>query len=306
MKFSSWLGAFALVPAISVPASAAVPAFECRACTPAQEQGMALAKPGQGLRFVYDFASHSIRKFDVVYHTGGGNKAIREALEMPVDADVQRLFALYDALHTRSPVLVEQGQIRVDVASLGVTEGSSGVRFFDLARVAWHASTGQEYQRFMGRLSAMLASPPDTRMLSGELADLLHGINLGFKSTYVEGGTGGATVGVSLEKGATITMEVCDGDGICSVVHINTTADNALTYEKTIDTRSDNVLPSQQMSFPHAWNFYDRNDAREFGERIARSTGGHFSMGILSCTEVVLTCARQGSTTFIGCRVDCM
>jgi len=159
-------------------AVAAVPAVECRNCTAgAQEEQLALSMPGLGIRFVYNFRNHSIRKFSVYLDAPNrfvtdaipvepqpaldgkvetpSGVAVRTLYEMSVDPGVLSIFREIDSLNSAYPSNAFSKQFRVDISNLGLTNGAIAPRSFDPRAIGWEYPNGEGFN-FIERLTDRL------------------------------------------------------------------------------------------------------------------------------------------------------
>lgn len=312
-------------------AAAAVPAVECRNCTTeAHEEALALGIPGQGIRFVYNFRHHSIRKFKVYVDSGlpsgsfvtdgvpvepqpvdgarvqtRSGTAVRTLYEMTVDSDMVVLFREMDAFNA-AYADAWSGQFRIDINNLGLTNGDTGVVHFDPQRIGWDYPDGEGF-RFMDRVSDLLGGINSSASVDGRLSRLIHGILRPATGISIEGGVDGAMAGVQLGSiGAEFTVDFCSSDGSCVIVRMTLTTNGLRSDYLGAFDKLDVSFPSLQSTLPirRQWSGGGIENARSMARFIANRMGGTYSVEAgMTCNRVTMACIETG-TSFI-CKVYC-
>lgn len=303
-------------------AGAATPAIECRNCTTgAQEEQLALSTPGLGIRFVYNFRNHTIRKFKVYLDaptnfvtdaipvepqpTEGvrmetpSGVAVRTLWEMSVDPDVLAVFGEMDSLNTAYPGNAWSKDVRVDISNLGLTYGDTAPRNFDPQRIGWEHPSG-ESRRFMDRVTQLVGSVSSASSVDGRLSRLIHRILKPASGAYIEGGTGGATVGIQFGSiGSEFTVDFCDGDGACTRVKITITPNGIRAEYVESRDKYDVMYPAMNEPAPRRreWGRNGMEYARDMAAFQANRTGGSYNIsgGTQGCVRVVLACSDAGA-----------
>jgi hypothetical protein len=310
-----------ILAACANPASAAVPAIECRNCTTAAlEEQLALSTPGLGIRFIYNFRLHTIRKFKV--HLGNpGNLvldaipvepqpagsgrvqtpsgvAVRTLYEMSVDPDVVVIFREMDALNTAFPGSAFSKQFRVDITRLGLTYGDVAPRYFDPQRIGWEYPSGEGF-RFLERVSEMLGSSSTAPGVDDRLSRLIHGILSPATGAYIEGGSGGGTAGIQFGSiGSEFTVDFCSSDDACTRVKVSVTPNGVKSEYVSSRDKYDVQFPAMSEAAPRRreWGRNGMEYARDMAAFVSQRTGGEYSVqGGPSCSRVVLACSDAGA-----------
>lgn len=310
-------------------AGAAVPAVECRNCTTgAQEEQLALSTPGLGIRFVYNFRNHTIRKFKVYLDSptnfvadaipvepqpiegarveSPSGVAVRTLWEMSVDPDVLAVFREMDSLNSAYPNNAFSKQFRVDISNVGLTSGDVAPRYFDPQRIGWNYPSGEGF-RFMERVNLLLGSSSGASSVDGRLARLLHGILKPATGVYIEGGTSGGTVGIQLGSiGSEFTVDFCDNDG-CTRVKITVTTNGIKADYVSSRDKFDVQYPNENEGRPFRRN-WDRGgfeSARDMAAFVSNRTGGDYTISGTPpiCSRVILACSDNGAQML--CTVYC-
>jgi len=304
----------------SPAARAAVPAFPCHGCTLAQEEKAALSRPGLGVRFVYNFTHHRIRKFAVLLDSANSAahldgvpvaqepadyaKAVparRDLYEMVVDAAVIPVFTAADNLWATDRRWFSSKQHRAELEAVGQTEGTLGPRAFSPANVAWDGPASGEGRKFIQRLNFMLKSRATTAQLGPGLAEALHDIGVAIQNIYIEVSAEGPTAGISFADGPPkeITVEFCNSSGQCIEVKLST-ATNGVKVEYVGATDAEGVsLPSiTERAIERVWGPGGREAAGDMGRYVAGARNGRFIGGSVasSCGRIVLACTDAGAS----------
>ena len=296
--------------------------------------------PGTGLRFVYSYESHAIRKYEVWLDPANRpapgtpeqaavaatpaegmdgaapdpSGATREIEELPVDAAMGALFAELDALHQAQPPLVEFGRTRLDITRLGESMWTDhGLSDFDPRQIAWDfnfprpLNSERAYKDFMQRVKdeAALRFPEVEKFL--ELTIRAQGLD-------VQAGRTGPEVGISLtELDRVLHVEFCTVADDCAAVDVSVVNGTvSYTYAGASDGSS-HPYPSQWDEYPIGVRFSPFSGglegARSFGEWVGRKGGGGFRMVGANCRIYIVSCAKMarsdGRLAHIGCRLDC-
>ncbi len=302
-------------------ATAAVPAVPCNNCTGAQEEQAALSTPGLGIRFVYDLQGNSIRKFkvyldsptnlvldavpiepqpkvDAKVQTPSGT-AVRTLWEMSVDPDMLVIFAEMRSLNSDYPNAFSK-QFRIDITNLGLTNGDVATRYFDPQRIGWE-HPGGESRRFMDRVTDLVGGAAATTSgVDRRLSRLIHGVLKPASGAYIEGGTGGATVGVQFGTiGSEFTVDFCNSDGACTRVRITVTANGVRSEYVESRDKYDVMYPTMNEPAPRRreWGRNGMEYARDMAAFIGSRTGGSYTIdgGTQGCRRVVLACSDAGA-----------
>ena len=332
------VAAWAILPCAA--AFARVPALRCEGCDAQAMRGRALGLPGTGLRFVYSYDSHAIRKYEVWLDTanlaGPGTPeeaavastpgegmasavpvpsgATREIEELPVDAAMGALFVELDALHAAQPELVEFGRTRLDITRLGESMWTDhGLSYFDPRQIAWdfndaHPSlSGQAYLDFIQRVR------DEGAVRYPELGKFLE-LTIRAQGLTIQGSRAGPELGVSFtEMDRVLRFEFCNAADDCAVMDISV-VNGVVSYAYVAawdGTR--HAYPSQWSDYPLGQRFSPFSGglegARYFGEWVGRKGGGGFRMFGANCRVYIVSCARMeqpdGRVYNIGCRLDC-
>lgn len=313
-------------------AGAATLAVECRSCTTgAQEEALALSTPGTGIRFVYNFRNHSIRKFKVYIDRDLPGSFITDAVpvepqptvgsreqtpsgtgtrtlyEMVVDRDVVALFQEMDAFNSDYANAWSK-QFRVNIGNLGQTNGDIGVVNFDPQRIGWDYPGG-EGRRFMQRINERLSDPTSATVVDGRLARYIHRVVVSANSAYVEGNGDGGTVGLQFafgSVGSEFTVDFCSSDGSCVTVRLTITPNGLRSEYLGAFDKYDVPFPAMNESLPlrREWGRAGLENARSMARFIANRTNGQWTVeGGMNCNRVTLACVETG--THYVCTVHC-
>lgn len=318
---------------VAQAAVSAVPAVECRNCTtPAHEEAVALGLPGTGIRFVYNFRNHTLRKFRVYFDndlpsnfvtdavpvdpqpTDGARvetpagTAVRTLYEMNVDPGVLGIFRTMDAFNATYANAWSK-QYRIDIGRLGLTNGDTGPVHFDPQRIGWDFPGG-EGLRFVDRVADLLNGANSSAQLDARLSELIHGIIKPSTGVYVEGsgsaGGPGATLGVQFGNiGSEFTIDFCSSDGSCARVRISVTPNGVRSEFLGARDAFDVPFPARSERPVHRdWSRAGLENARSMARFIASRTNGQWAMqGGMNCTRVVLACVETG--THYVCTIHC-
>lgn len=288
---------------------------------------MALSQPGLGVRFVYDLPQHTIRKFKVYldsptnFVTDGvpvepqpkegarvqspSGVAVRTLYEMSVDPDALSVFHEMDVLYAANPRAFSKIH-RIEISRVGLTAGDSGPRRFDPRFIAWESPAGEALE-FQDRLADIFASQPDTRFLDPTLFSLIHGVAIPASGAYIEGGTGGATVGINFsDVPREITVDFCNNEGACTRVKL-TISSQGVKSEIVGSRDAQNVDYPRQTELPlrRTWNRDGYESARDMAAFVTSRTGGNYTVsGGPVCRSVVLSCVDAGPV--YACQVYCV
>lgn len=296
------LGAAAALAALfySPAAAAAVPAEKCNYCTGAQEEQLALSTPGLGVRFVYDLPQHTIRKFAVYLDVPGrfvtdavpvepqpthgarvqtsSGVALRTLYEMSVDPDVLSVFGEMDSLYASNPQAFSKVH-RVEISRVGLTSGDLGPRRYDPRAIAWEYPGGEALQ-FLDRLGDVFASPPDTEFLDRTLYRLIHGIGIPASGAYIEGGSGGGTVGANFsDVSREITVDFCNQEGGCTRVKLTISSQGVRA--EIVGSRDAQNVPYPQMSerpLRREWGRNGFESACDMASFVTGRSGGNYTV----------------------------
>jgi hypothetical protein len=308
--------------------SAAALAVECRNCTSAQEEQLALSTPGLGIRFIYTFRTHTIRKFKVYLSVpsnfvtdaipvepqpkvGGtvpspSGVAVRTLWEMSVDPDVLSVFQQMDALYASDPNVFTKAH-RVDISRLGLTQGDVAVRYFDPRAVAWEYPSGEGF-RFTERVSDLLGNASTAAGVDSALSRMIHGVIAPATGAYIEGGTGGGTVGIQFGSvGSSITVDFCNNANECVRVKITVTPNGIQSDFVGARDGSDVMFPAMnERPLRREWGRNGFEPARDMAAFIGNRTGSDYNVngGSSSCRRVVLACSDAGAQYM--CTIYCM
>lgn len=323
------LGAALLATAVfDGVAPAAAPAVECRNCSGAQEEQRALSTPGLGVRFVYDLAGNSIRKFtvylespnhfvtnaipvdpqpalDTKVHTPAG-VAVRTLYEMSVDPDVVAIFNEMRDIYLSDPSAFGKTH-RIDISRLGLTRGEIAPRYFNPQAIAWEYPSGEGFE-FLERVSDLMQGQGSAGGVSQLLARMIHGVLAPATGAYIEGGTGGATVGVQFGSiGSSITVDFCNNDGDCARVKISVTTNGIQSdFLGARDSMNVQFPPMSERPIRREWGRSGFGEARDMAAFIANRTGSNYLVdgGGPICRRVVLACSDNGAQML--CTVYCL
>lgn len=311
---------FSAIVSYSAAGSAAVPAVDCNNCSTAQEEARALATPGLGIRYVYDLPGNEIRKFKVyldsptnvvidavpvVPQPTEGSRvqtpsgvSVRTLWEMSVDPDMLVIFGEMRSLYVKYGSTAFSKQFRIDITNLGLTYGDIAPRYFDPQRIAWD-HPGGESRRFMDRVTDLVGGANSSGSVDARLSRLIHNLFKPAQSAYIEGGTGGATVGVQLSSiGSEFTVDFCNSDGACTRVKITVTTNGIRSEYVESRDKWDVQYPNENENTPFRRN-WGRNGfeyARDMAAFVANRTGGNYTIsgGGPICSRVVLACSDAG------------
>lgn len=305
----------------------AMPMVECRGCTrAAQEEAVALATPGTGVRFVYNFQNHSVRKFWVDFEQGLPRRFVVDAIpvepqpaigarvqapsgptwrrlyEMSVDPDVFVLFHEMDAFNSAYSN-AWSNRFRIDIGSLGQTDSGTGMVEFDPQRIAWEYPGG-EGLRFRDRVDARLNDP--AAAVDARLARYVHGVLALARSAHVESASFGFPDELQISGAATeFSIEFCNRDGYCTAVK-SLLKPNGLRsdYLGSFDPR-DVELPGmgEARRLRREWSRSGLEQAKSMARFIADRTGGSWKVeGGMNCAYVNLVCVGDLRS---ACTVRC-
>lgn len=318
------IGVFAFT---STAAWAAVPAVECRNCTGAQEEQKALSTPGLGIRFIYDLPGNTVRKFtvylespnqfvanavpvepqptiDARVHTPSGVVA-RTLYEMSVDPDVAEIFNELRAIYVADPNAFGKTH-RVDISRLGLTNGEVAPRYFNPQAIAWEYPSGEGY-RFVERINDLMAGANSSAAVSQRLSSMIHGVIAPATGAYIEGGTGGATVGIQFGSiGSSITVDFCNGGNDCAKVKITVTPNGVQSEFVGARDSMDVMFPAMsERPIRREWGRNGFSEARDMAAFIGNRTGSNYSIdgGGPICRRVVLACSDNGAQML--CTIYC-
>ncbi|TDR46553.1 hypothetical protein DFR29_10385 [Tahibacter aquaticus] len=308
-------------------ARAAVPAVACNNCSAAQEEQLALSTPGLGLRFVYDLAGNSIRKFKVYLDvpnnfvldaipvepqpTEGARVqtpsgvAVRTLWEMTVDSDVASIFSEMRAIHLIDPNAFSKTH-RVDISRLGLTHGAIAPRSFSPQAIGWEYPSGEGFE-FLERVNELLSGRNSSAAVSGTLSRMIHGVLSPATGAYIEGGTGGVTGGIQFGSiGSSITVDFCNNDGDCARVKITITPNGIQSdYLGARDSLNVQYPTMSERPIRREWGRNGFQEARDMAAFVANRTGSNYSIdgGGPICRRVVLACSDAGAQML--CTVYC-
>lgn len=309
--------------------AAPVPGFACNGCSLAQEEGVALAQPGLGVRFVYNFSSNRLRKFLVVLDSARATSAIdgvflakepadyskatpssRELYEMAVDAAMVPIFATAVDLWRKDPSWFTTKVRRIDIDRVGVTQGDISVREFSPREVAWDGPLSGEGINFLDRVDLLLEGPYGTSQMSPELSQMLHGVAFAMQNVTIQGGTDGAlSVGVTFggSPPKEIVVDFCNSRNECVRVKI-TTSPYKLELIGARDSQDQAYPYNDQMNvnrnYPNSPG--GREAAGDMGRFISGRREGNFINGNVApnCGRIGLACSE--TTTAYVCKLFCL
>lgn len=326
-RFLLSLGLAVAAVGVSQSSSAAVPGYPCHGCSPTQEEQAALAKPGLGARFIYNFTNHRLRKFAVYLDSARSTGTIdgvliasepkdfsraaaagRDLYEMVVDPGMVPIFTAADSLWAKDRSWFKQQAHRAELESVGQTPGPLGPRAFSPADVAWDGPGSGEGRLFMQRLGFMLSSRSTTAQLGNGFAEALHDVGVSLQNVTIEVGTEGGSVGVALADGPTkeTLVEFCNSKGECIAVKITTTS-NSIKAEFAGATDAENVAypSSTERTIERRWGPGGREAAGDMGRFITSNRNGILNTGNVpaNCGRIVLACSDAG-TQYV-CQMFC-
>lgn len=308
--------------------SAAVPGYPCHGCTLAQEEQAALAKPGLGVRFVYNFTNHRLRKFAVYLDSARATGAIdgvfvasepmdfsraspsgRDLYEMVVDPGMVPIFAAADRLWATDRSWFKQAQHRAELERVGQTPGTLGPRPFSPPDVAWDGPGSGEGRLFMQRLAFMLSSRSTTAQLGNGMAEALHDIGVALENVTIDVGTDGASVGATLADGPTkeTLVEFCNSKGECIAAKLTTSKTGVkIEYAGATDAENVSYPSSAERTIERRWGPGGREAARDMGRFITTNRNGILNTGNVAanCGRTVLACSDAG-TQYV-CQMFCV
>lgn len=319
---------FAAIASYSAAGSAAVPAVDCNNCSAAQEEARALATPGLGIRYVYDLPGNEIRKFKVyldsptnfvtdavpvVPQPTEGSRvqtpsgvSVRTLWEMSVDPDMLVIFGEMRSLYVKYGSTAFSKQFRIDITNLGLTYGDIAPRYFDPQRIAWD-HPGGESRRFLDRVTDLVGGANSSGSVDARLSRLIHNLFKPAQSAYIEGGTGGATVGVQLGSiGSEFTVDFCNSDGACTRVKITVTTNGIRSEYVESRDKWDVMYPSlSETNIRRQWGRNGFEYARDMAAFVANRTGGEYTItgGGPICSRVLLACSDAGAQML--CTIYC-
>lgn len=319
-----------VLPAVGLAASqasnAAVPAYPCHGCTLAQEEQAALAKPGLGVRFIYNFTNHRLRKFAVFLDSARASgktdgvlvasepadysravAAGRDLYEMVVDTSMVPIFTAADRLWAKDRSWFTNKRRRAELEAVGQTVGTLGPRAFSPADVAWDGPASGEGRAFMQRLEFMLSGRGTTDQLGPGFAEALHDIGIAVQNAYIEVSAEGPTGGVSFaEVYKEITVDFCNARGQCIEVKLSTNSNGIkVEYAGATDSQGVSYPSIAERTIERRWGPGGREAAGDMGRFISSNRQGTFTIGDMApnCGRIVLACSDIG--TAYRCQMFC-
>lgn len=305
-----------------------VPGYACHGCSLAQEEQAALAKPGLGIRFIYNFTNNRLRKFIVVLDSARAASAIdgvfvtkepadysraspssRELYEMAVDAGVVPIFAAAVNLWRKDPSWFTNKVQRIAIDRVGVTQGDIAPREFSPRNVAWDGPISGEGIQFTDRVSLLLEGPYGTSQMSPELSELLHGVAFAMQSVTIEGNSAGE-INVGMTWGGTppkeIMLDFCNSRNECVRLKL-TTNPYKLELVGARDSQDQaypaNTETAVNRNYPNSPA--GREAAGDMGRFVSGRREGTFIGGNVApnCGRIGLACSDIGSA--YTCRTFC-
>lgn len=303
-----------------VGSAAPVPGYPCHGCNLAQEEQAALAQPGLGIRFIYNFNANRLRKFIVVLDSARAVSAIdgvfiarepadyskstpssRELYEMAVDAAMVPIFATAVDLWRKDPTWFGNKVQRIPIDRVGVTQGDVSVREFSPRNIAWDGANSGEGLSFLDRVNLLMEGPYGTSQMSPELSQMLHGIAFAMQNVTIQGGTDGA-ISLGVTFGATppkeVTLDFCNSRGECVRLKL-TTNPYKLELMGARDAENQaypyNTEENVNRNYPNSPR--GREAAGDMGRFISGRRQGTFIGGNVApnCGRIGLACTDIGS-----------
>jgi hypothetical protein len=323
-----------LVSLFSAPAlhaaQSSVPFFECRNCTDAQMQQAALARPGYGVRIVYNLNSGHIFKYNVYLEAGclnrpqgdqklasGGTHAscnqnpTRQIEWMPIDPAMLAPFAAMVEVHDTAPEMLLTAKVEVPI-HLVCCDPTHPPLGYDPYAVAYDRGTGPTHQPFMDDVTRYVNTHTDLSDLHAPLASWFYDVLAPLYNMTI---SISQTPGLSLDLGTVmqnVTIDFVDFNGAFVRVDF-IRRPNSTEYEGVfkgawdasqvpLPTSTEVYTPGFHRDF-FGYRGWESADAlREFLHRRGwNNTGGPIPSG---CHSMTLSCIVQPKE-HRGCRIDC-
>ncbi|MGA9828626.1 MAG: hypothetical protein WBQ57_09880 [Rhodanobacteraceae bacterium] len=273
---------------------------QCAGCNSEQMRQAAIATPGFGIAFVYNYSSATIRKYNRWLDSTCGPQGAPEATDdstetrapdgtpacgsykdaeemTPVDPVILDAFDVMKDVHQSDPGFMATGTARVDISNLGINPASGSN--FSPSNIAYDYPYG-EYYNFMNHLQSVLLDEDSASGLDPDVGDMLYGISFHFINPVTLSGIGNPTTGIvtfDFRAATNITLHICDGSDNCADVNVTVSGNHTLTlqYTGSYDIAGQRFPePANQTPTNPVWHWRGPNSGGEgarFGDQLRRN-----------------------------------